>query len=51
MQSKLTIHQGQPAAAVGAIAAKQKLIGFDPASRSVNVNLSGTFNDMQYLTA
>jgi hypothetical protein len=36
--------QGQPAAAAGAIASKQKLMGLDPMSKSLNVNVSGSFN-------
>ena len=36
----------QYAAAASAIAAKQKLLGFDPAQRNLNVNLTGSFNGL-----
>lgn len=39
----LAHEMGQPAAAATAIAAKQKLLGMDPASKSISLNL--TFSD------
>ena len=36
----------QPGAAASALAAKQKLMGFDPVSKSVSVNLSESFIDL-----
>jgi hypothetical protein len=38
--------QGQPAAAAGAIASKQKLMGLDPMSKSLSVSISGSFNSL-----
>lgn len=37
---------GQPAAAVAAIKEKQRLLELDPVSKSVNVNINATFNQM-----
>ena len=38
--------QGQPAAAAGAIASKQRLMGLEPMSKSLSVSISGTFNQL-----
>ena len=40
----------QYAAAASAVAAKQKLLGFDPAQRNLNLNLSGSFNHLSAMS-
>lgn len=42
----LAHEMGQPAAAATAIAAKQRLTGHDPMSKSLTLNVSGTFNQL-----
>ena len=46
-QARSLAHElGQASAAIAAVAAKQRLVGLDPMTKSLNVSISGSFNQL-----
>ena len=46
-QARALAHElGQASAAIAAVAAKQRLVGLDPMTKTLNVSLSGSFNGL-----